>query len=80
MPNSRKIYRIELDSLDLGQLLDGLDARAEAWGKTAHYHRTGESPPDFIVEECRDVEEADAIAAHFRLIIEKIEKQMAEQQ
>ena len=74
-----KTYRIELGDLDLGQLLDGLEARAEAWEKTADYHRTGESPPDFIVEECNDAHEADGIANHYRSIIAKIEKQRAEQ-
>lgn len=33
-PAMAKIYRIELDELDLGQLLDGLEARADAWEKT----------------------------------------------
>jgi hypothetical protein len=71
----KKTYRIELDGLDLGQLLDGLEARAEAWEKTADYHRTGELPPDFIVEECNNADEADRIANHYRSIIAKIRKQ-----
>lgn len=71
----RQTYRIELDALDLGQLLDGLEARAEAWEKTANYHLTGESPPDFIVEECCDADEAVRIVAHYRSIIAKIQKQ-----
>lgn len=70
-----KKYRIELDDLDLGQLLDGLDVRAVAWEKTADFHRTGESPADFIVEECTDADEAGKIAAHYRSIIYKIQKQ-----
>jgi hypothetical protein len=74
-----KTYRIELDGLDLGQLLDGLEARAEAWEKTADYHRTDHSPPDFIVEECNDADEADSIANHYRSIIAKIRKQQEEQ-
>lgn len=74
-----KTYRIELNDLDLGQLLDGLEARAKAWEKTANYHRTGESPPDFIVEECNDADEADRIANHYRSIIAKIRKQHEEQ-
>jgi len=65
-------YKIELDEFDLGQVLDGLEVRATAWEKTAVYHRTGESPPDVIVEECRDVEEAEKIAAHYRSVIAKI--------
>lgn len=73
-----KTYRIDLDSFDLGQLLDGLEARADIWEKTARYHRTGESS-DFIIEECRDADEAEGIAAHYRSIISKIQKQKAEQ-
>jgi len=71
-----KTYHIELDALDLGQLLDGLEARADAWEKTADYHRTGQSPPDFLVEECSDAGEADKIAQHYRSIISKIHEQM----
>lgn len=74
-----KTYVLRLDVTDLGQLLDGLEARAEAWKKTADYHRTGESPPDFIVDECIDAEEAERIAAHYRAIITKIRKQQEEQ-
>lgn len=73
------IYRIELDESDLGQLLDGLEARAGSWEKTADYHRTGESPDDFIVEECTDADEADRIATHYRSIIAKITRQWGEQ-
>lgn len=72
----QNIYRIELNALDLGQLLDGLEIRAEAWEKTANYHRTGESPPDFLVEECSDACEADKIAQHYRSIIAKVHEQM----
>ena len=71
--------RIELDSIDLCQILDGLEARAEAWEKTAIYHRTGESPPDFIVEECSNEHEANGIARHYRSIIAKIRKQREDQ-
>jgi hypothetical protein len=69
------IYRIELNEFDLGQLLDGLDARAEAWEKTAEYWRTRVSPSDFMVEECNGFEEAGQIAANYRSIIAKIEEQ-----
>jgi hypothetical protein len=68
-------YKIELDELDLGQVLDGLEMRATSWEKTAIYHRTGESPSDMVVEECRDAEEADKIATHYRSIVAKIRKQ-----
>lgn len=75
----QRIYRIELDCFDLGQLLDGLEARAEAWEKTADYHRTGESDPDFLIEECNGADEAAGIASHYRSIIAKILKQREEQ-
>ena len=75
----KKIYRIKLDDFDLGQILDGLKIRAEAWEKTAGYHRTGESPLDFIVEECNNADEAGRIANHYRSIIAKIQKQQEEQ-
>ena len=77
----RKSYTIELDSLDLGQLLDGLDIRAEAWEKTASYLRTGTVPGDdfFIAEECSKPQEADDIAKHYRSITDKIRQQMEAQ-
>ena len=70
-----RTYVLRLDDLDLGQLLDGLEARADAWTKTADYHRTGKSPPDFIVEECNDADEALRIATHYLSIIAKIQQQ-----
>jgi hypothetical protein len=74
-----KTYKIELDDSDLGQILDGLEARAEIWEGTANYHRTGESPQDFIVAECSSGDEADGIAKHYRSIIAKIRKQLETQ-
>ena len=70
-----KMYRIELNDFDLGQLLDGLEARATAWERTADYHHTGKSPLDFIIEESNDADEAGGIAKHYRSIISKILKQ-----
>jgi hypothetical protein len=74
----KKVYTIKLDDFDLGQALDGLSTRAEAWEKTADYMRSGSMPRGefFLIEECRDAEEADQIAAHYRSIIDKVEKQM----
>lgn len=70
-----KIFHIELDALDLGQIIDGLEVRATAWEKTAAYHGSGVSPTGFIVEECNDADEANRIAAHYRSIIAKIQTQ-----
>jgi hypothetical protein len=75
----RKNYTIQLDSLDLGQLLDGLELRAASWQRTAEYLRSGHVEGDFIVEECSKPEEAEDIAAHYRTIIPSIRQQMEAQ-
>lgn len=61
-------YRIELNRNDLGQLLEGLEIRAESWERTSHYLLCG--------EECHKPEEAAAIAQHYRSIIGDIRSQM----
>jgi len=77
----RKNYTIQLDSLDLGQLLDGLEICAQSWERTAEYLRTEEMPEGefFIVEECSQPKEADGIAKHYRSIVSKIRQQMEAQ-
>ena len=76
-----KNYCIELEGRDLGQLLDGLQVRAESWERTAEYLRTEAMPAGefFFVEECSKPEEADDIAEHYRSIIRKIQNQMEAQ-
>ena len=73
-----KTYHIELDDLDLGQLLDGLEIRAESWERTADYLRTGAMAEGevFAIEECSKPEEADCIAKSYRSIISKISSQV----
>ena len=76
-----KQYRIELDEQDWGQLLDGLEIRAESWRRTAEYLRSGDMPDGeiFLIEECGDEEEADEVAAHYEAIITNIQMQMEAQ-
>ena len=75
-----KQLQIRLDRHDLGQLLDGLRIRAEAWQKTAEYLESGHVADDsFICEECRDANEASSIARHYSKIIAQIEHQVDEQ-
>lgn len=72
--------RIELDSNDLGQAVDGLEVRAKAWEDTAYYMRTGQSPDEFFMpEECKDAEEAENIARHYRSILGQIREQVEKQ-
>ena len=74
LPDMAMTYTIELDDEDLGQILDGLEIRAESWRRTAEYLRTGDMPAGefFVIEECRDEEEAEAIAADYGRIIGKL--------
>lgn len=65
--------------LHLGQLIDGLEARADAWRLTAVYLETGEAPDGFVIEECSDAEEARRIAEHYQRILANIIRQQAEQ-
>ncbi len=69
-------YTLKLDASDLGQVLDGLHSRSEAWHGTAQYLAAGTTPHDgFVIEECDDAEEARAIATDYDRIIEIIEAQ-----
>ena len=74
-----KFYVVKLSAADLGQLIDGLECRAEAWERTAVYHRTGVAPDGFLVEECNDVAEAERIANHCRSILATIVQQTEHQ-
>ncbi|MEO8068359.1 MAG: hypothetical protein ABI599_11755 [Flavobacteriales bacterium] len=75
-----KEYVIRLNGFDLGQLVDGLEARAAAWRNTATYLNTGETPTDdFVAEECTDGNEAQQLAEHYHRIIAVLLKQQAYQ-
>lgn len=76
-----KTYTIRLEQNDLGQLLDGLRSRSQAWHDTAEYLESGYIPrDDFIIEECNNAEEAHAIGAHFDRIITTIKAQLKAQE
>ena len=68
-------FVIRLNGLDLGQLIDGLEARADAWRLTAVYLETGEAPDRFVIEECSDAEKARRIAEHYQRIIGTVVEQ-----
>jgi len=75
-----KSFQIDLDSNDLGQLLDGLRVRADAWRKTAEYLEQGHVAGDsFVCEECSDSQEAKSITLHYEKIISRIEQQVQKQ-
>jgi hypothetical protein len=75
-----KTFQVELESSNLGQLLDGLRVRDESWRNTAIYLRDDYFPDDaFVCEECSNAEEAEWVADHFRKIICDIEQQIEKQ-
>lgn len=75
-----KEFVIRLNGLDLGQLIDGMEARADAWSLTATYLETGEAPDGFVIEECSDAEEARRIAEHYQRIVRTVMEQRELQQ
>ena len=80
MPNMGKQIRLRLDSVDVGQLLDGLRLRAESWRKTAEFLESGYAGDDaFICEECNSAYEATCIAEHYNRIVVTIETQVTDQ-
>lgn len=77
--NQDKEFVIRLNGLDLGQLIDGLEARAEAWRQTATYLEIGEAPDGFVIEECSDAEEAHDLAENYQRILRSIIQQQTDQ-
>ncbi|MCB0792976.1 MAG: hypothetical protein H6595_02005 [Flavobacteriales bacterium] len=78
MPHDKE-YVIRLSGHDLGQLIDGLEARATAWRHTAVYLETGSAPDGFLIEECDDAEEARRIADHYKRILATVMEQQKQQ-
>ncbi len=77
--NHDKEFVIRLSGLDLGQVIDGLEARAEAWRQTATFLETGEAPDGVVIEECSDAEEAHGLAENYRRILRSLMQQQTEQ-
>ena len=72
-----KQFKIEIESIDLGQILDGLRSRQESWKNTAVYLRDGFFPDDaFVCEECDNADEAERIADHYKRIITSHQRQV----
>ena len=75
-----KEFQIKIDSLDLGQVLDGLRARQQSWKNTAIFLRDDYFPDDsFVCEQCSDPDEAEKIASHYERIIRSVEQQIDQQ-
>ena len=66
---------LKLDSLQVGQILDALRNRRDAWQYTAKYLLAGYEEQDRLIEECSHAQEAQAIAHLYSSIIKHVEKQ-----
>jgi hypothetical protein len=73
----RKTITLRLDANDVGQVVDGLEARYMVWQRTAEYLQTGYACGE--IEECTSPSEATNIAALYRRIIDEIQKQVERQ-
>lgn len=65
--------KIELENVDWGQIIDGLECRAAQYEKTVRYFESGEISGE--IEEVSGVEEARELAEIYRAIIAKIQQQ-----
>lgn len=76
----KRDFVLKLNSVHVGQMLDGLRIRAESWRNTEIYMRNGYHPDEsFVCEECTSEYEAEQIAELYESIISTIEQQVAEQ-
>ena len=76
----KRKFMLKLNSVHVGQLLDGLRMRAESWRNTEIYMREGYQPDESISwEECSSEYEAEQIAELYESIIATIEEQVAHQ-
>jgi len=66
--------QIELDEIDWGQVIDGLECRAWQYDRTAHYYDTDGG--DECIEEVSSANEARNLAAWYRRIVKDIQKQV----
>lgn len=78
MPHDKE-YVIRLNGLDLGQVIDGLEARATAWRLTATYIETGEAPDGFVIQERPDAQKGRGIVGDYQRIIRTAVEQQERQ-
>ncbi|MGH6946888.1 MAG: hypothetical protein ACREDZ_06130 [Kiloniellales bacterium] len=65
---------ISLDRNDWGQIVEGLEARRASWEGTVRYLEGEEV--DQLIEDCRDAEEARAVAATYDRLIGELCRQL----
>ncbi len=71
-----EIVTLRLPKDFVGQMLDGLQCREDAYRATAEYLEDGSLPSaDFVIEEMSDAQEAHQLADAYAEIIRTIQRQ-----
>ena len=70
------LVTLQLPRAHVGQILDALDARVEAWRHTQHYFEHGDTKEAVTVEDCTDAEEAASIAEFYHEIINTLREHL----
>jgi hypothetical protein len=70
-----KEISLKLPELAVGQILDALYQRVEAWNYTADFLETENIVEGRFIEECSDPNEARGIVRYYKEIIQMIENQ-----
>ena len=73
--NQDELCKLHLRRIDVGQILNALEIRAETWENTVRYAR-GEFV-EGTIEEYSSPEETEEIMHHYQFIIGRIEAQLA---
>ena len=72
----KKEVQLRLSDIEAGQVMDGLEMRAEAYERTAAYLSGHDSGEFFVIEEANDADEAVKIGQFYRRILEKMNRQL----
>ena len=78
MPTRHGNVILILPSIEVFQILDGLQQRLESWRHTEKYLLQGYADDSYGIEECSDAEEAHKIAGYYKEIIKSIQSQVSD--
>jgi hypothetical protein len=71
-------FNLKLSCDDIGQIIDAICVRRDAWRYTQRYLEDGYEEQDRIIEECKDPDEACKIVGHYDDILKNIKSQYQE--
>lgn len=76
---NKDIITYKLNSIDAGQIMDGLQVRKSDWEKTRDWYDGTLEDPYFAIEECNGREEAENMVNVYTKILEQLEDQYCKQ-